>query len=358
MQTQEVEIKTTPTPPHPSSGFVLVVDDEEHNRILLRDPLEARGYEVCEAENGERALELMSQRIPDVVLLDVMMPRIDGFEVCRRIRSAPETAPVPVLMLTALSERHERLMGIKAGANDFLTKPLDIQDVLLRVANAVRLRQLYDQLQAEQKRSESLLLNVLPGPIAARMKQGELNIVDNFAEATVLLADLVGFTTLCAHIQAEEVVWLLNELFSKFDQLAEGHGLEKIKTMGDAYMVVGGVPVARADHAEAVADLAIAMRIAVDEFNRYYNTAFQFRFSLATGPMIAGVIGRKKFSYDVWGDTVNLANRFIEFADPGDIQVSEATFEKLEQKYAFGRRQQIEMKSGNVVVMHTLCGKA
>jgi class 3 adenylate cyclase len=261
-------------------------------------------------------------------------------------------------MLTALSERHERLMGIKVGANDFLTKPLDIQDVLLRVANAVHSKHLFDQLQTEQQRSESLLLNVLPVPIAARMKNGELNIVDRFADATVLMADMVGFSTLCTHICPEQLVWLLNELFSKFDHLAGERELEKIKTIGDAYMLVGGVPLVRKDHAEAVADLAIEMRLEVDRFNQHYNTSFQFRFGLSSGPIIAGVIGRKKFSYDLWGETVNLARRLIDFADPGDIHVTEATFEKLRGKYTFGRKQSVQTKNGAMAVMHTLCGRA
>lgn len=357
MQTSPLPAGVVVPEPKPCSAYVLVVDDEEHNRTLLRDPLEARGYEVCEAEDGERALEEIAKRIPDIVLLDVMMPNMDGFDLCNRIKKDPKTASVPVLMLTALSERHERLMGIKVGANDFLTKPIDLQDVLLRVANAVRGKHLFDRLQAEQQRSESLLLNVLPEPIAVRMKKGETNIVDCFAQATVLIADLAGFSTLCAHIKAEEVVWLLNEVFTTFDSLAERHGLEKIKTIGDAYMVVGGVPVSRVDHAEAVANLAIDMRGEIDRFNRSYNTSFQFRTGICTGPVIAGVIGRRKFSYDLWGETVNIASRLEAFSEPGEIQASESAYHRLNDKYTFGRKQKIEMKSGHEIVTYTLCGR-
>jgi DNA-binding response OmpR family regulator len=157
-----------------SAGFVLVVDDEEHNRTLLRDPLEARGYEIAEAENGLQALQLIAERQPDAVLLDLMMPKLDGFEVCRRLRKSAKTAHIPVLMISALSERKERLMGIEAGASDFLNKPIDIQDVILRVRNAVYAKHLHDQLQAEQAKSEKLLLNILPRPIAERMKKGPI----------------------------------------------------------------------------------------------------------------------------------------------------------------------------------------
>src|SRR6185369_4478595 len=156
----------------PCSGFVLVVDDEEANRALLCDPLRAHGYEVEEAENGLVALEKISRRPPDVILLDVMMPKMDGIEVCRQVKENAATAPIPILMVTALSDRKERLAGIEAGANDFLSKPIDLQDVVLRVDNAAYAKGLFDQLQAERQKSEELLLAILPRIIAERMKRG------------------------------------------------------------------------------------------------------------------------------------------------------------------------------------------
>jgi adenylate cyclase len=323
----------------PKLGLVLVVDDEEHNRTLLRDPLEAAGYEVMEAEDGSRALELMAGRTPDVVLLDVMMPRMHGFELCQRLRQEPRTASIPILMVTALAERHERLMGIKVGANDFLLKPVDLQDVILRVGNAVKLRQLYGLLDAERERSEGLLRNVLPAVVAERMKAGETTIADAYPEATVLFADLVGFTTLSAHIGAEQVVYLLNEIFSVFDALTEKHGLEKIKTVGDGYLAAGGVPTARPDHVIAVTGLALAMCEAVTQFNAQYDTSIQVRIGIASGPVVAGVIGRKKFSYDLWGQTVNHACRLGNAGEGGAIWVAPATCDLLQDEFVFDRHQ-------------------
>jgi class 3 adenylate cyclase len=335
------------TPPEstattPSPGFVLVVDDEEQNRTLLRDPLEARGYEVEEAENGMQALQKIARRPPDVILLDVMMPQMDGFEVCRRLRREAKTAHLPILMITALSDRGDRLLGIHAGANDFLNKPIDIQDVILRVGNAVYAKHLHDQLQAEQAKSEQLLLNILPKPIAERMKKGETNIADSFPDVTVLVADLVGFTTLSAQIGAEQTVQLLNEIFSAFDLLTEQHGLEKIKTMGDAFMVAGGLLLARSDHAEASAELAIHLRDEIGQFNQQYNTSIRIRIGLCTGPVVAGVIGRGRFAYDLWGETVNLACRLETTAGAGKIQVAESTYERLKHKYHFEKRHGTE----------------
>jgi class 3 adenylate cyclase len=337
-------------------GCVLVVDDEEPNRILLRDPLEMHGYQVLEAEDGERALQEVAQCTPDVILLDVMMPGLDGFEVCRRLKQDVRTAPIPVLMVTALSERKERMMGIAAGANDFLNKPVDIHDLTLRVRNAVYTKQLFDQLQAEQQKSEQLLLNILPKAVAERMRSGEVNIADSCPEAMVLVADLVGFSTLAAHVGAEQVVYLLNEIFSAFDLLVEKHGLEKIKTIGDAYMVAGGVPLPRPDHAVAMARLALSMRTEIEQFNRQYETSIQMRTGMSAGPVVAGVIGRKKFAYDLWGDTVNVAFRLGALAETGTIQVAEPAYERLKSKCRFEGKQVMDIKGKGEVTTYRLCG--
>jgi adenylate cyclase len=317
-------------------GFVLVVDDEEQNRTLLRDPLEARGYEVEEAENGRQALQKIAGRQPDVVLLDLMMPEMDGLEVCRTLRRHPKTAHIPILMITALSERGDRLLGIVAGANDFLNKPIDLQDVMLRVGNAVYAKHLYDQLLAEQEKSERLLLNILPKPIAARMKSGEINIADSHAEATVLLADLVGFTSLSATVDPAQIVQLLNEVFCAFDVLAEKHEVEKIKTIGGSYLAASGISTPRPDHAEAVVELAISLRREIERFNHEYDTSLRLRIGISSGPVVAGVIGRDKFAYDIWGETVNLAFRLNFSGEAAKIQVSESIYERLKEKYRFG----------------------
>jgi CheY-like chemotaxis protein len=326
-----------------SPGFVLVVDDEEQNRTLLRDPLEARGYEIAEAENGLQALQKIAERAPDAILLDLMMPKLDGFEVCRRLRKDAKTAHIPILLITALSERKERLMGIEAGANDFLNKPIDIQDVILRVGNAVHAKHLHDQLQLEQEKSEQLLLNILPKPIAERMKKGETNIADSYADVTVLVADLVGFTALSARIGPEQIVQLLNEIFSAFDLLTEKRGLEKIKTIGDCYMVAGGISLPRPDHAEASAELALDMQEEIERFNQQYNTSVRLRIGVCTGPLVAGVIGRRRFAYDLWGETVNLACRLESTGEPGKIQIAESTHEWLKHKYPFAPKHTFDV---------------
>jgi class 3 adenylate cyclase len=225
---------------------------------------------------------------------------------------------------------------------------------LLLLGEAIRGRRL---LQAEQARSEGLLLNVLPAPIAARLKQGEAVIADRFPEVTVLFADLVDFTAASDRSSPERVVQVLADLFTAFDRLAARHGLEKIKTVGDAYMVAGGLPEPRPDHAEAVAEMAMALR---EEAGRHLDPTgrpLQVRIGIASGPVVAGVIGTAKFSYDLWGDTVNMASRMESTGVPGCIQVTEATYRRLRGRYRFQRRGPVQVKGKGELVTWFLVGR-
>jgi class 3 adenylate cyclase len=197
--------------------------------------------------------------------------------------------------------------------------------------------------EREHERSERLLLNVLPAPVAARLKRRDEVIADRFPAATVLFADIVDFTPTSAALPPEEVVALLDEVFSAFDRLADEHGLEKIKTIGDAYMVAGGIPTPRDDHCEAVAEMALAMLRACD--GRSAGTqALRLRIGMDTGPVVAGVIGRRKFIYDLWGDTVNTASRMESHGVPGSIQVTSAVRDRLCDRYRLEPRGTIEVK--------------
>jgi CheY-like chemotaxis protein len=342
------------TTPQRTNGRILIVDDDEQNRSLLRDPLEARDFEIVEAENGEQALQRVAERLPDAILLDVMMPGMDGFEVCRRLKKDPRTAPIPVLIVTALSERKERMVGIAAGANDFLNKPVDLQDLILRVRNAVQTRHLFLQLNEEKENSERLLLNILPAGIAQRMKAGEVNIADHHPDATVLVADLVGFSSLLAHFGPEQVVCLLDEIFSAFDGLVEKHGLEKIKTIGDAYMAAGGLGGTTNGHCEASAALALDLCAEVARLNNAYSTSIRIRIGISTGPIVAGVIGRKKFSYDLWGETVREAFLIGSLTEGGTIAVAESAHERLSGSYSFEQRLFTNIPSQSSITAYAL----
>ncbi len=180
-------------------------------------------------------------------------------------------------------------------------------------------------LELEQQRSDSLLLNILPSDIAERLKAGEEPIADDYAAATVLFADLVGFTKLSRQMPAKKLVGLLNELYSRFDRLVEKHGVEKIKTIGDAYMVAAFAPDASSRHAVRVASLALDMQEALDAFRKRHGLELEIRIGIHSGPVVAGVIGARKFAYDLWGDTVNIASRMESHGLPGEIQISDTT---------------------------------
>ena len=225
---------------------------------------------------------------------------------------------------------------------------------VLLLGEAVRARAALDR---ERQRSERLLLNVLPASIAARLKQSQGVIADGFPDVTVLFADIVNFTPLSERIAPEAVVELLDELFSAFDQLAQRHRLEKIKTIGDAYMVVGGLPDPRPDHAQAVADMALAMREEVARHAGPGGRPLQVRIGIDTGPVVAGVIGRSKFSYDLWGDTVNTASRMESHGVPGCIQVTPRTYQRLQGGYRFERRGPVQVRGKAAMVTYLLLGR-
>jgi class 3 adenylate cyclase len=219
------------------------------------------------------------------------------------------------------------------------------------------LEQAYEQVKEEQERSESLLLNILPHTIAQRLKQQPSTIADSFTDAAVLFADIVGFTELSGRFEPAELVNLLNQIFCEFDHLAELHELEKIKTIGDAYMVVSGLPIPRDDYAEAMADMALDMQRTLKEFNVKTQQNFHIRIGIATGPVVAGVIGIKKFIYDLWGDTVNLASRMESHGLTDEIQVTEATYLALNERYQFEKRGTILVKGKGEMTTYLLKGK-
>ncbi|MCD6051074.1 MAG: adenylate/guanylate cyclase [Verrucomicrobia bacterium] len=196
-----------------------------------------------------------------------------------------------------------------------------------------------------------LLLNVLPPSIADRLKNGENVIADSFPDVTILFADIVGFTSLSTIISPQEIVFLLNEIFTAFDQTAGQLGLEKIKTIGDCYMVVGGLPKPKADHAEAVATMALTMLRTIEKLNADYQMSLRLRIGINTGPVVAGVIGRSKFIYDLWGDAVNTASRMESHGKPDAIQVTAETYECLKDRFQLEPRGETEIKGKGK--MHT-----
>jgi class 3 adenylate cyclase len=210
------------------------------------------------------------------------------------------------------------------------------------------------QLEAARRQADVLLLNILPAPIADRLKHDTSIIADGFDEVTVLFADIVNFTTMSADADPVDVVNFLNTIFSDFDDLAAKHGLEKIKTIGDAYMVAGGLPTPRSDHCEAVVAFGLDMLTCLREHTAWHNAAVHMRVGINTGPVVAGVIGRQKFIYDLWGDAVNTASRMESNGLVDVIQVTAAVRDRLASKYTFEERPPIYIKGKGEMVTYVL----
>ncbi len=210
------------------------------------------------------------------------------------------------------------------------------------------------ELSQEQARSEKLLLNILPKSIANRLKDNDMRIADSHEEVTILFADIVGFTKMTSSMPPAELVDLLSQLFSRFDSLADQHGLEKIKTIGDGYMVVGGAPVSREDHATVIAQLALEMQLELAAFNEQTRKNLQIRIGISSGPVVAGVIGTSKFAYDIWGDSVNMASRMEKTGLSGTIQVSEFTYQLLKKNHKLESRGLVEVKGKGKVNTYLL----
>jgi class 3 adenylate cyclase/ActR/RegA family two-component response regulator len=346
---------------HAQQSRILVVDDNASNRDVLARRLTREGHQVITAENGAAALSLCDSQDFDLVLLDLIMPEIGGFEVLQRLKASDRTTHIPVIVISALDELDSVIRCIEAGAEDYLPKPFDPILLRTRIDSSLEKKWLRDRekqfiadLDREKRLSEALLLNILPQSIANRMRAGEVAIADKVTEATILFCDLVGFTALSGRLSAEQTVDFLGKIFTTFDSLAAEAGVEKIKTIGDAYMAAAGIPEPQADHAFRVASLAPRMLRAVRDVSETTGLDLQARIGIHSGPIVAGVIGTHKFAYDVWGDTVNTASRMESHSVTGRIHVSEATRRALDGRFQFEPRGQIEVKGKGLMETYFL----
>ncbi len=350
-------------------GTILVVDDNRLNRMKLEFSLQQQGHKVDLAENGLQAIEKMRSQAFDLVLLDILMPEMDGYQVLDAMKQEPALRSLPVIVISALDELESIVRCIEMGAEDYLPKPFNPVLLSARIDACLEKKRLRDQeqaylatLQEERDKAEHLLLNILPQPVAEKLKRGELVIADSFADVTVLFADIVGFTRMAENMTPGNLIMMLNGVFSCFDELAAKYGLEKIKTIGDNYLIAGGLPTPRPDHAEAVAAMALDMQQAIGSMadtalETSQGRPVRIRIGIHTGPVVAGVVGRKKFIYDLWGDTMRVAESMEANGVPGRIQVSAVTKERLQDKYLFEARSLIPVTNKPDMMAYFLIGK-
>lgn len=336
-------------------GNILIVDDAPNNLRLLSTILTQQGYEVGKALNGKIALKSVQVSPPDLILLDINMPEMDGYEVCEQLKLDEKTRKIPVIFISALDDVFDKVKAFSVGGVDYITKPFQNEEVFARVKTHLNIQALQNALQKEQEKSERLLLNILPQAIVEELKQHQSSQPTQFEEATFLFADIAKFTPNSSLMPPADVVKLLNQVFSTFDQLVEKHGIEKIRTIGDSYFVGAGLPSKREDHAEVIAQMALDMQKAIANFHWLNGELLKLRIGINTGgPVVAAVIGTQKFAYDVWGDAVNIASRMESHSKPGMIQVSSATYEQLKDKYLFEERGMIKVKGKGEMLTYWL----
>jgi class 3 adenylate cyclase/DNA-binding response OmpR family regulator len=391
---------------------IVIAEDSRLQGRILKSALESAGYAVHWGANGSDALALIREHQPVLVVSDVEMPGMGGHELCRILKADAGLRHIPVLMLTALAATSDILNGLREGAAAYVTKPYDPPHILDRIEHLLRhlsapdtpgeplpleyggetmqldvsrrqllnlllstyenilqqntkLEEMHSQLQtASQQLGESLqktqdlLYRVFPRQIADELANAGQSQPRHFDAVTVLFTDFVGFTRVAETMAPQQLIDGLEEYFRRFDALTAKCHMEKLKTIGDAYVAAGGVPVANATHHLDAALLAMAIRECVAEAAREWEgtamPSFAIRIGLHTGPLVAGVVGEQRFTYDLWGDTVNTASRMESGGEAGRINISDATFRLVEPFFECSPRGSIAVKNRTAVEMHFL----
>jgi class 3 adenylate cyclase len=355
-----------------ASFCILVVDDSRTLRRILIRELNSLGFQnILEAADGIEAINTVKSNKIDLMLLDMEMPELDGLGVLTELKSDDVYKSLPIIVISGAEQFDKTIKCIEIGAEDYLPKPFDPILLRARIFSSLEKKRLRDLdqkhmemlnhekelLEVEQLKTEKLMLNILPRPIADRLKRGEKNISGSYPDVTILFSDLVGFTKMSSQTSATDLVKLLNDLFTRFDKRADALGVEKIKTIGDAYMAVAGLPIPRPDHAQLCAELALGMFDDLKAFNQENGKELDMRIGLNSGPVVAGVIGYTKFSYDLWGNTVNTASRMESTSKPGRVQVSPATFEAIKNDFNLEDGGLMECKGLGEILTHLLLSK-
>ena len=338
-------------------AHVLIVDDAQVNITLLETILRAVGYvNVTSTLDPRTVCALYAEHRYDLILLDLQMPGMDGFEVMAGLKEIEKEGYLPVLVLTAQPDN--KLPALRAGAKDFIAKPFEVAEVLTRVHNMLEVRllhteirrkneelqKMFDQVVSERRRSERLALHVPPDSIAVRLPARPNVSTASMADVTVVIADVVGFSDLAPAVKPAALALLLDEIFTGFDEVAAASGLRKIKTLGNSYMAAAGVPVSQGDHAVQAALVALGMIDTLDRFNARHEQALQVRVGIASGPVVAGVIGKRMVVYDVWGDAVTIASGMESHGVAGRVQVSESTQRQLGTAFALEPRGMLDVE--------------
>jgi class 3 adenylate cyclase/ActR/RegA family two-component response regulator len=341
---------------------ILIADIDPAARAVLAGLITELGHQPFEASDEQQTMSILRSTPCDVLLLDVAMPGLS--EILQQIRADRKLRRIPVVMIAPSDDLDSVVRCLDLGAEGFLYKPANPVMLRVRVKGCLEKKRLHDeewrlleQLQAEKERSEALLRSIFPAAIADRLRAGEVGIAESFPETTILFADINRFAHLTESKPATEVVRVLNAAFSAFDKLVAESGVEKIKTIGDAYMVAAGVPVPRPDHAQTIADLALRMQSAVVGLNTGLPEPLSLRIGIDSGAVVAGVLGATRLAYDLWGNPVKGASRMEAYGVPGAIHVTAATAALLRSNYLLDERGTFYVKGQGDITTYLLRAK-
>ncbi len=347
--------------PKPLKNSILVVEDNEMARNLLIRRLKHYGFNATPCGDASKVLDEINVGNFDLILLSIITSGISGFEVLKRIMGHSLYYYLPVIVISPLKEIDAVVRCLEMGADDYLLKPFNPVIFKARVEASIEKKMLRDkeklylaQLKEAKKRSDDLLLNIVPSAIAERLKLGEQTIVDRYPDVTAVFIDIVNFSNLADKLTPSKLIDLLNTIFSAMDELTDQFGLEKIKTIGDCYMAVAGAPINNQLHAERVANFACSVLKKINIMNKGAQFPIQLRIGINSGAVVAGVIGKKKFAYDLWGKTINLASRMEFHGEPDRIHVTEATYQLLKDLFVFEARGLIMVKGVGEILTYFL----
>jgi adenylate cyclase len=337
--------------PIPPKGSIFVVEDNAMARDLLIRRLKHYGFNATPCGDASKVLEEIAVSNFDLILLSIITSGISGFEVLKQIRAHSLYYYLPVIVISPLKEIDAVVRCLEMGADDYLLKPFNPVIFKARIEASIEKKMLRDKeklnlilLKEAKKKSDDLLLSIVPSAIAERLKAGEQTIVERFPSITAIFIDIVNFSNLSDKLTPTKLIEMLNTVFSIMDELTDQFGLEKIKTIGDCYMAVAGAPIYHQFHAEQVARFACSVLEKLKKMNEGSSFPIQIRIGIHSGDVVGGVIGKKKFAYDLWGKTINLASRMESHGEPDRIHVSEAAYQLLKDHYIFEKRGTILVK--------------
>lgn len=323
---------------------ILVVDDIEENLKVLSGTLVEEGFYPLQAKNGERAIQIAKKAKPDLILLDIKMPDMDGYETISILKSDPDTADIPVIFISALNQIEDKVKGFRAGAVDYVSKPFQKEEVVARVGTHLKLRAAQRAIEEERQKSERLLLSILPEAVAEELKRTGRCEPELFSDVTFLFSDLVNFTEKAEKLEPATLIAELNDIFTGFDSIMSKRGCERIKTIGDAYLAAAGIPDRLEDHADRMVEAARDMISFLSERNAHGPHTWEIRVGIHSGSAVAGIVGTNKYIYDVFGDSVNTASRMESNSLPMRINLSAATAALVGGRFSLESRPGTEVK--------------